>query len=342
MASSTSLDALTSLRKTIVSIKALTLRFEAIIQNPTPNTVLNVPQDAPNPLALLADGAELLKAHTTKLSLLVLNQPFTPSEITFILKELCNGCLPAMMTAAELCPAARYTNYLRRLIRGSISSSMLMLVKLLDEIPVDEHGIKDNEGRDTLQYTGQLWESCDFMINIAEKGLTSYAAVKVIEYKELVEDGLKEIEEWISGVPNDGEDTFAILGISLRDTDRSYVKNVVKKLRLIRLLYPPLLKRRIRRFPEINGSTTPEQLPSSKQVADLDTLITYTQLFHEETDRIAETLYMDGIGKEADIRVGIIIDHAKKALALVTKNWDGENDEFTAWSAKWLVKIDEP
>lgn len=342
MASSTSLAALTSLRKTIVSTKALTLRFEAAIQNPTPDTVLNVPQDAPNPLALLADGAKLLKAQTTKLSLLVLNQPFTPSEITFILKELCKGCLPAMMTAAELCPAARYTNYLHGLVRAGVSSSMLTLVKLLDEIPVDEHGIKDNEGRDTLQYTGQLWESCDFMTNIAEKGLTSYAAVKVTEYKELVEDALEELEEWISGVSNDEEDTFGIPGISLNDTARSYVKNVVKKLRLIGLLYPPLLKRRIRRFPEINGSTTPEQLPNSKQVVGLDTLITYTQLFHEETDSIAETLYMVGMGKEADIKVGIIIDLAKKALALVTKNWDGENDEFTAWSEKWLVKIDEP
>lgn len=352
MASSTTPDSLKSLRRNIASTKALALRFEAAIQNPTPDTVLNIPPNAPNPLALLADGAKILKAQTTKLSLLALNQPFTPSEITFILKELCKGCLPAIMTAAELCPAAKYTNYLHRLVRASVGSSMVTLVKLLDEIPVDEHGIKDNKGRDTLQYTGQLWESCDFMINLAEKGLTSYAAMKVTEYKELVEDALEELEEWINGEPNDGEVPFGepndgelpfgVPGVSLNDTARSYVRNIVKKLRLIGLLYPPLLKRRIRRFPEINGSTTPEQLPNSKQVADLDMLIAYTQLFQEETDSIAETLYMAGMGREADRRVGIIIDYAKKALTIAAKNWDGENDEFTAWSEKWLVKINEP
>ena len=345
MASSTSPDNLTTLRRTIASTKTLALRFEAAIQNPTSDILLSVPQKTPNPLALLADGARILKAQTTKLSLLVLNQPFTPSEITYILKELCKGCLPAMMTAAELCPAAQYTNYLHRLIRASVCSSMLALIKLLDEIPVDEHGVKDNEGRATLQYTGQLWESCDFMINLAEKGLVFYASVKVTEYKELVDDALKELEEWISEVADEGEDSFGVPDMSvpiMNDTARAYVKNVLKKLKLIGMLYPPLLKRRIRRFPEINGSTSPEQLPTSKQVADLDTLIAYTQLFQEEMDSIAETLYMNGMGKEADIRVGIIIDYAKKALATTAKSWDGEHDEFTAWSEKWLVKINEP
>ncbi|KAI4133385.1 MAG: hypothetical protein LQ347_002208 [Umbilicaria vellea] len=341
MASSTTPDALTSLRRTIASTKALALRLAAI-QNPTPDTVLNAPPSPPNPLALLADGAKILKAQTTKLSLLVLNQPFTPSEISFILKELCKGCFLPMLTAAELSPAAQYTNYLHNLVRASVGISMVTLVKLLDEIPVDEHGIKDNKGRDTLQHTGQLWESCDFMINLAEKGLTWYAAVKVTEYKELVEDALEELEEWINEVPNDEEDGFGVSGISLNDTARDYVRNIVKKLRLIGLLYPPLLKRRIRRFPEINGSTLSEQLPNSKQVADLDTLMASLQLLQAETDRIAETLYMAGMGKEADIRVGIIIDYARKALAIAAKNWRGENDEFTVWSEKWLIRINEP
>ncbi|KAA6412845.1 MAG: hypothetical protein FRX48_03838 [Lasallia pustulata] len=344
MASPTSPDALTTLCKTIVSTKTLALRFEAAIQNPTPDALLNIPPNPPNPLALLADGARILKAQTTKLSLLVLNQPFTPSETTYILKELCKGCLPAMMTAAEICPADKYTNYLHRLIRASVGSSMLVLIKLLGEIPVDGHSVRDSE-RGTLQYTGQLWESCDFMINLAEKGLTSYAAVKVTEYKELVDDALEELEEWVTEVPDDGEDSFGVPGIlvpHMNDTDRACVKNVVKKLKLIGLLYPPLLKRRIRRFPEINGSTSPEQLPSSKQVGDMDTLIAYMQLFHEEMDSIAETLYTSGMGKEADIRIGVIIDYAKKALAIIAQNWNGENDEFTAWSEKWLVKIKEP
>lgn len=346
MASSTTPDALVALRKTIASTKTLALRFEAAIKTPTPDTLLNIPPNPPNPLALLADGARILKAQTTKLSLLVLNKPFTPSEITYILKELCKGCLPAMMTAAELCPAAKYTNYLHRLVRASVGSSMLTLIKLLDEIPADEHGIMNSEGRDTLQYTGQLWESCDFMINLAEKGLTCYAAVKVTAYKELVEDALEELEGWANEVSHDGEDSFggapAILVPLMNDMSRAYVRNVVKKLKLIALLYPPLLKRRIRRFPEINGSTSPEELPSSKQVADLDTLIAYTQLFQEETDIIAETFYTVGVGKEADIRVGIIIDYAEKALAIVAKSWDGGHDEFTTWSEKWLVKIREP
>ena len=222
---------------------------------------------------------------------------------------------------------------------------MKVLVKLFEEIPQDEHGVQDNQGRDTLQYTGQLWESCDFMINLADQGLKALAAAKVTEYRDLVDDALGELEGWTTGEVDDGDDSSSTVFLPLPqvdDTMKALSKNVLKKLRLVGLLYPPLLKRRIKRFPEINGSTSPEQLPSSKQVADLDMLMAYTQLFQEETDNIAETLYTSNMEEEVKVRLGIIIDYAKKALAVVGKNWDGRDDEFTAWSDKWLIRINEP
>ena len=222
---------------------------------------------------------------------------------------------------------------------------MKVLVKLFEEIPQDEHGVQDNQGRDTLQYTGQLWESCDFMINLADQGLRSLAAAKVTEYRSLVDDALGELEGWTTDEVDDGDDSSSTIFLPLPqvdDTMKALSKNVLKKLKLVGLLYPPLLKRRIKRFPEINGSTSPEQLPSSKQVADLDTLMAYTQLFQEETDNIAETLYTSNMEEEVKVRLGIIIDYAKKALAVVRKDWDGGDDEFTAWSDKWLIRINEP
>ncbi|RDI88451.1 hypothetical protein Vi05172_g1459 [Venturia inaequalis] len=58
---------------------------------------------SPNPLPLLRDASHLLKAQTTKLGLLLLNEPFTPSAVIKVLSACEAQPLPAIMGALELC-----------------------------------------------------------------------------------------------------------------------------------------------------------------------------------------------------------------------------------------------
>ncbi|KAI7605709.1 hypothetical protein KC319_g21636, partial [Hortaea werneckii] len=57
----------------------------------------------PNPLHLLRDTAKLIKAHVTKLSLLAINKPFTPSAVRKVLAELKATCIPALMSGSQIC-----------------------------------------------------------------------------------------------------------------------------------------------------------------------------------------------------------------------------------------------
>ncbi|KAF2457833.1 hypothetical protein BDY21DRAFT_342924 [Lineolata rhizophorae] len=60
------------------------------------------PQEAPPLLPILRDAASLLKAHTTRLSLLLINNPYTPSAISSVLRDIANTALPTMIGAVDL------------------------------------------------------------------------------------------------------------------------------------------------------------------------------------------------------------------------------------------------
>ncbi|TIA45963.1 hypothetical protein D6C83_05600 [Aureobasidium pullulans] len=84
--------------------RALVAQFLAsLAPNASTDTTAQLPPNPPNPLHVLRDSATLLKAHTTKLALLLINKPFTPTAVTSVLRDATQTCLPAMMSAVELC-----------------------------------------------------------------------------------------------------------------------------------------------------------------------------------------------------------------------------------------------
>ena len=354
-------DALITLRSTITSLKALLQRFESTIRNASPSPVA-LPLQPLNPLALLSDAAKILKAQTTKLSLLALNKPFTPSAITTILKSLAQECFPALMTAAELCPIAKYTEFLHRTIRSSVGSIILEFMKFMDDIPVDERGVDKTRGRNTLASTGLIWQGCDFLVQIAELGIIAVASTKVEEYHELLKDAIAELNSWKNGEV-DTED-LELLQISkhqeqatveispnasvlefgstplMNDEMKPLVTRVLKALSLVQMLYPPLIKRRLRRFPSIDANLKDEDFPEEQKVRSFDALIRFCEIFSNEADELAGSLYLLD-KKEVENRLDHLKSHASDCVGRLNKNWDGGQDEFTMWIGKWLVKVEE-
>ena len=350
--------ALAALQITISDLKTLLHRFQTALQSPTRD---HPPiEDSPNPLALLSDASQVLKAQTTKLSLLLLNKPFTPSAVTFILNSLSNTCLPALMSALELCPADKYTNLIHQYIQSSLSRMMMELLSLLGLIPQNEHGIEKTMGRDTLASTGVLWEECDKMTALGSAGLVKIATERVEEYHGLLKDAIAELEHWDPDDDDSESDTDSVTSnkgnaSSARPVDASLEKSLqdlaissitalrtrtLATLRTIRVLYPALVKRRILTFPNIDSSTTAESLPSSWQIRSLDGLIDHTRYFTEETDEVAGALYA-GDEEEVDDRLTKLENMSKICVEGLRLGWGGNEDEFTGWAEKWKARLED-
>ena len=365
---------------TLASTKVLISHFESQIQTGS-LPLVSLDPSSPNALALLSDASAVLKAQTTKLSLLVLNKPFSPKEIAYILKSLCDDCIPALMSACQLCPQISYTDFLHRIIRSSVGTSFKLYLGILDEIPVDKDGVERIQRQKTLNSTGMIWESLDFMTKLGKGGITAVAASKIEGYASLLQDAIEELEEWGTGEgePNDiienklppesqevrdmyklsGEvagielDTAISMDTSSKMEGNPFdlpkaanasiqptTKKVIKALKLVALLYPPILKRRARRFPEIDATTKQEGFPTKEQVGNFDCMLLECQSWTETADEIAEALYLHNEDDVERLLKGLDAS-ARKCIGHVRISWDGKEDEFTAWVNKWLVKLDE-
>lgn len=358
MAPHNSVDNLLTLKASVSSTLTLIKSFQLTLQCPTPpHSEIERP---PQPLALLSDSCKILKAQTTKLSLLILNKPFTPSAITYILNACSGGCLPAMMSALELCPPENYSHLLHNHIKRSISRIMAELRNLITSIPQDERGIEP-QSRDTLASTGVLWAECDEMVTLATDGIVLLAAQKVEEYHGLLKDAIEELEQWDPAEEEEVSDTDSLSSYKQKTNTNSsrdsadpaalfealsvtdiagLQKRSRSTLRTVRLLYPALKKRRISCFPNITGTTSLEHLPRREHIDRLDSIMMSTHDFTEAADEIAGALY-EGDEVQVTERLDGLVRGAKQCAVRATDNWQGEEDEFTGWVGKWLARLTE-
>lgn len=358
MASAKESDHLATLQATITSIKILIQALQRALQpsnHPQPEI-----KDSPNPLALLSDGSKILKAQTTKLSLLVLNKPFTPSAISYILDALYGGCLPGLCSSFELSPSAQYTHLLHQHIQSSLSKTMTTLLSLVASIPQNEHGIEIVR-QDVLASTGLLWADCDKMVQLASTGLVELAKQKVEEWHGLLKDAIEELEEWDPEEEEMDEDPDCLssaipkpkstpisnqrpLASSFEHLSLSPIfalrKRTLTILRTIRVLYPALQKRRVSTFPNINKQSTPESLPTSSQINGLDSLVSHTQQWTEAADEIAGSLY-EGDEQQVEKRLSSLCEAAESCIRNYKQDWNGKEDEFAGWIDKWLARLEE-
>ena len=235
------------------------------------------------------------------------------------------------------------------------------LLSLLNSIP--EHGVEKTLRRDMLAFPGMLWTECDKMVALGSGGITKFAAERVEEYHGLLKDAIAELEEWdpewdpdedsesdTDSLPSNKGNTYsprpidAPLERSVQNLSLSSItalrKQTLSTLRIIRVLYPALVKRRILTFPNSNSTATAEDLPSSVQIQSLNKLIDYTQRFTEETDEIAGALYAYD-EEEVDDRLTKLTEASKACVEGVQLSWSGNKDEFTTWAEKWMMRLDE-
>lgn len=342
------------LNELILSTLALLKQFTSSLGNDkaeTPATIAN----PPNPLEVVRDAATLLKAHTTKLSLLGINKPFTPTAITKVLRELSGTCLPAMMSAAQICEAdkASWGSQMATEVHRRVKRVFREVENLLKELQSIASGNEPGgTRRDCLSSTGVVWESCDALIELEKMGIAGLAVLKAEQYRDSIKDAIEELREWKEGTDLDTEGQDDALldsedeGVggdadSMDDLfnaansmpqDRPELKALVEtaeaRLKKIVLLYTALIKRRFKTFKRGDKVHVAALDKVAIQLYEVQTDIDDLAAYFYDLDEDSAKEWLEKCTKEARVACGV-----------VRLGWDGKEDEFTTWSKKWEEAI---
>ncbi|KAH6617242.1 hypothetical protein F5144DRAFT_596297 [Chaetomium tenue] len=164
-------------------------------------------------LSLAHDSTALIKAHATKISLLIINEPFTPTAIAKVLRELVDGPIPSLAAAVEVCTPERYTRTIQQDLAWRAGRVLKELKQLLSRIPKDGKVLSDAKknasvgaagGRGSIATTGVLWAACDEVMTFAKRGFAGALAYKVEQLRDTLKDVMEELKEW--GEETDGDE----------------------------------------------------------------------------------------------------------------------------------------
>ncbi|AEO59206.1 hypothetical protein MYCTH_2307287 [Thermothelomyces thermophilus ATCC 42464] len=165
-------------------------------------------------LSLAHDSAALIKAHATKISLLIINEPFTPTAITKVVRELVAGPVPSLAAAVEVCTPARYTYTIQKDLAWRAGRVLRELKELLSRVPQDGKVLpaaKKNapagapEGRGSIATTGVLWSACDDVMSFAKRGFAGALTHKVEQLNDTLKDVMEELRDWGEETEDDDE-----------------------------------------------------------------------------------------------------------------------------------------
>jgi hypothetical protein len=332
----------------------------------------------PNPLHVLRDSATLLKAHTTKLALLLINKPFTPSAVSHVLGNATQSCLAAMMSAVELCRADLWGVFLHHHVVAKVRTVMREMGCFLDQV-VDaarEHAgagagagaVTTKSKKDTLASTGVLWDACDDLVRLDELGIAGLAVVKAQELRDSINDAIQELQEWQEGDGNDDDDDDDDEDDDDDDEedahstsdnvhqDKRYHQDEFDDMFSAANKLPkdrPDLKQRLasavdklKKIQFLYAAITKRRLQTfSQQVAAkkvnlvaLDKVMLLLKELPESVDELANAFY-EIDAEQIDIILAQCIDNACSAANLLKTDWNDKEDEFTAWATKWIALV---
>ncbi|KAG9191718.1 hypothetical protein G6011_10452 [Alternaria panax] len=319
-----------------------------------------------NPLDVIKASTTLLRSHTTTLSLLLINPPLTPSAIIAKIGDVSSGPLNSMVTAASYVPRegqrgdignimrTEVRAQVRRLI-GTWGEVLAMIMKMAEKRQDTQGQDKvpaESEKQEVLSSTGVLWDACDALLKLCADGVVGLVVKKAQELRAVLLDAIEELKEWGEDVEDDddeaegSDDEDEIFGASNKigknDKElKELLDTSVKKLKMVGMLYQALVKRRLKTYP---ASSTLEPTAAANGIIStpckkLDELMNTLKTIPEIVDDIAGAFY-DLDEDEAKQILDKCCGEAKRAIGLVKQSWSGKDDEFTAWSGKWISALE--
>lgn len=361
------LSSASSLGDVLTSTTQLLSHFSNLLSNPPSISSFTSNQTSSNaidPLKTLNDAAALLKAHSTKLGLLLLNKPFTPSAVIKVLSEITGTCLPAMMSALEIIHSSaswRFGICVEKEVRSRVRQVVSVVGELVDDIrqvaaaeeaTSSSSGNKDGkkaaevrlrkQNNSTLASTAQTWSASDALLAPALSP-PSIVVAKAESYRALLRDAIEELKEWAE----DEDEGFDDGEVSDQDSDvqfgpskcpsgnielKALVESSAKTLGMCEVGIKALGKKRLKgfKFPAEDG----EQ--QRKKIQRLDTVLNRLGNVPEEADELAGKFYeLDAPGAEKQLQR--CCETTIETLDMVRDGWDGaeEDKSFAEWVDKW-------
>ncbi|KAK6431921.1 hypothetical protein LTR95_011912 [Oleoguttula sp. CCFEE 5521] len=346
------LDAL--MTSTLALLSQFTISLAATSSTPPSAAVSN----PPNPLDIISDTSRLLKAHVTKISLLAINKPFTPSAITTIVREVAGTCLPAMMSAVQICEQKKtvWPEFVGKEAQLRVRRVFREMESLLQEVRNISQGSGAGLGgkRDSLSCTGVVWEACDALTELQKLGIAGLAVQKAEQWRDTIKDAIAELKEWMEGEALDSEgqkdalldsddegvdgdaDSFDDIfnAANSMPSDRPELKalvgKAVEKLRRVGLLYNALIKRRLKIYRSGEGD--------NGYAKRIDEIMVDLRAIPHMIDELASTFYDLDEERARAVLVNCVA-RAKGVAAVASKSYGGHDDEFTVWNRKWQDAI---
>lgn len=318
-------------------------------------------------LALARDSAQLIRAHSTKISVLIINEPFTPSAIIKVLRELVGSAVPGLASAAQACTADRYTLTVRKDLAWKGYLVLKELRELVQRIPKDgkilssdqKNGAASIPGKGSMAATGVVWSACDEVIRFANGGVGGCFVTKVEEFRDTLKDVMEELKEWGEEEPDDededdsADDHDSALGSMMPSTQemvddimgdqktiprddpehiRDKLESCLKRLRLTTLLYQAIVKRRFKILPAL-----PKE-GAGEIIARLNNVMATLRRLPDQFDELAGAFYeLNPV--EIDRVTDQCFQDVSSLAELLTKPWEKDTDEFTEWAAKFQDQI---
>jgi hypothetical protein len=344
---------LATLKSTVSTLSYLLTQLQTTTapQGPKPSDDSTT---AINPLSLAHDSASLIKAHATKLSLLIITPPLTPTAIITVLRELAAGPLPGLASAIELCSAATYTRAMSTELQWRAKKLFTDLESLIAAVPLDGKVLSSaqkNSGRGSLAGTGAVWDACEQVMALKTLGIAGLCIKKAEQYRDLLKDALEELQEWGDEEGSDAEseedenaeqedednaqniaDTIFSPPRHIPPTDptllRPRLETTLHRTRLLVLLYSALIKRRFKTLPASDASRIPV----------IDAVLRTLQKLPSAADELASAFYELDPGL-VDARMREFFETGKEAASMMGRDWEGREDEFTAWVSLFLLFV---
>ncbi|KUL88158.1 hypothetical protein ZTR_04100 [Talaromyces verruculosus] len=320
------------------------------------------------PLIILSNSAKSLRAQVTKLSLLAITAPFTPSAISTCLASVNDSVMPSMVTASLLLTPGEYTKAFSTEARILVKTGLKEFAVLVQEISNTAEKLdpsfpskssepsKDAENKkkelskqekDVLtSQTGRVWDVCDTITTLVSQGVVGHVAKRVQQWHDLVKDAINELEEWDPEDEDDGgfeeligsdDDDDEESNTENEDVDddekdvealQTQKKSVLRALKPIAQIYPAIVTNRVKK-----GGLMAD---NPQQIAKLELLTVNLQSIPDHVDEAAGSLYEHNLD-DCVKYLKLAKTTAEKAIDLVVFSWgeQQQEDKFTVWSGTW-------
>lgn len=357
-----------SLPATLETSINLCARFASSL---APNAEVELPPtnpDAPSPLVLLNAAATALRAQVTKLSLLAITSPFTPSAVTKCLLPLNESILTSLVTAALLTtPEQFFPSFSAecRALAAAAMRDMQALLRLLDtrsraENPRAE--LSETDKKAFTEATGKVWGDCDALSPLATEGIPGFVVRKSKQWLELMKDAVKELEDWDPEEEVDDD----VFGVNLSDddeddepspgeaddqeksADRAAISAGVKEQALKVLNRIPqsihvVIKQRLEKIPADAAS-------GAGHMAQLDTILQRNRRISDLIDESAEGMYLGNLelclkkaGEARAVTVEVVesvITPFGKTNDATTEENETKEDKYIKRALAWIQQVD--